>query len=64
MLNAQLFVHQYLMPPTKWWSSIFRAYFNAQMRLAIFLTEKFPFLAYWMFGRKKSHVNIYKFHYN
>lgn len=32
------------------------------MRFAIYLTEKFPFLAYFMFGRRKSHVNIYKFH--
>ncbi|KAJ8670246.1 hypothetical protein QAD02_001505 [Eretmocerus hayati] len=64
MLNAQLMVHRYLMPPSYWWSRFFRAYFNSQMRLAIFLTERFPFLAYWLFGRRESQVNIYKFHYD
>ncbi|XP_058799706.1 uncharacterized protein LOC131669095 [Phymastichus coffea] len=64
MLNVQLMVHRYLMPPSYWWSKYFRFFFNAQMRLAIYLTEKFPFLAYWMFGRHKAHVNIYKFHYD
>ncbi|XP_014226572.1 uncharacterized protein LOC106652251 isoform X1 [Trichogramma pretiosum] len=64
MLRMQTWVHRYLMHRAYWWSWFFRGFFNSQMRLAIFLTEKFPFLAYWMFGRKKSHVNIYKFHYD
>ncbi|XP_014218333.1 uncharacterized protein LOC106646727 [Copidosoma floridanum] len=64
MLNLQLMVHEYLMPPSYWWSRFFRGFFNAQMRFAIYLTENFPFLAYWLFGRQNSRVNIYKFHYD
>ncbi|OXU29678.1 hypothetical protein TSAR_007864 [Trichomalopsis sarcophagae] len=64
LLNLQLSVHRYLLPTRYWWSRFFRAFFNMETRLAIFLTENFPFLAYWRFGRNKSHVNIYKFHYD
>ncbi|XP_012275976.1 uncharacterized protein LOC105697327 isoform X2 [Orussus abietinus] len=60
MLEFQLFVHHYLMPKAYRWSVFFRAFFNAQTRLSIYLTEKLPFLAYWTFGRKRSHVDIYK----
>ncbi|KAG7202542.1 hypothetical protein KM043_009740 [Ampulex compressa] len=64
ILNTQLFVHKYLMPTTYWWSGIFRSFFNTTMRLSIFLTEKFPFLAYWSFGIKHSHVEIFKYRFN
>ncbi|XP_015119988.1 uncharacterized protein LOC107043162 [Diachasma alloeum] len=62
ILNFQLFVHQYLLQTRFWWSGLFRAFFNSQMRMGIYLTEKFPFLAYWIFGRRQSYFNIYKFH--
>ncbi|XP_043273180.1 uncharacterized protein [Venturia canescens] len=64
VLNLQLFVHEYLIAATYRWSFVFRAIFNAQMRMGIFLTERFPFLAYWLFGRSNSCVNIYKFHFD
>ncbi|XP_011503612.1 PREDICTED: uncharacterized protein LOC105366763 [Ceratosolen solmsi marchali] len=63
ILNLQLLVHKYLMPPTYWWSKYCRTFFNALMRLSIFLTENFPLLAYRVFTERKSHINIYKFHY-
>ncbi|XP_066586536.1 uncharacterized protein [Prorops nasuta] len=62
MYNLQLFALKYLIAPTYWWAPIFRAYFNTQMRIAIFLTEKFPFLAYYCFGYRESQVNIYKYY--
>ncbi|KAF7379908.1 hypothetical protein HZH68_016856 [Vespula germanica] len=61
IFNLQLFVHRYLIATNYWWSVIFRKFFNSQMRLAIYLTEHFPFLAYWSFGVKQSHVNIYRY---
>lgn len=60
-MNLQLFVHKYLLPPTYWWSWFFRAFFNGNMRLAIYLTEHLPFLAFWSFGVKNSYVDIYKY---
>ncbi|XP_063985542.1 uncharacterized protein LOC135166832 isoform X2 [Diachasmimorpha longicaudata] len=63
ILNSQLFVHRYLLQTRFWWSRIFRAFFNSLMRMAIYLSEKFPFLAYCIFGRKQSHFNIYKFNF-
>lgn len=62
LLNWQWFVHSYLLKPTSWSYYIFRAIFNGLMRNAIFLTEYFPYLAYYKFGFKNSHVNIYKQH--
>ncbi|XP_070160410.1 uncharacterized protein [Polyergus mexicanus] len=61
LFNLQHFVLKYLMRPSAWWSSFFRAIFNALMRLSIFFMEKYPFLAYWTFGKKYANVNI--FHY-
>ncbi|KZC06320.1 hypothetical protein WN55_10229, partial [Dufourea novaeangliae] len=61
ILNVQIMVHKYLLPATYWWSSLFRAYFNGQMRLAMYLTENFPFLAFWSYGVKNSYVDIYKY---
>ncbi|CAL7949976.1 unnamed protein product [Xylocopa violacea] len=61
ILNLQLIVHKYLLPPAYWWSRFFRTFFNGQMRLAIYLTENFPFLAFWNYGIKNSYVNIYKY---
>ncbi|XP_076234990.1 uncharacterized protein LOC143179580 [Calliopsis andreniformis] len=61
ILNFQIFVHQYLLSSTYWWSSFFRLFLNAIMRLAIYLTENLPFLAYWTYGVKNSHVKIYKY---
>ncbi|XP_076762238.1 uncharacterized protein LOC143430122 isoform X2 [Xylocopa sonorina] len=61
ILNLQLTVHKYLLPPTYWWSRFFRTFFNGQMRLAMYLTEKFPFLAFWSYGVKNSYVDIYKY---
>lgn len=58
----QLFVHKNLLNTSKWWAPMFRGLFNAQLRFSIFLTEHWPFLAYWMFGKQRSHVNIYKIH--
>lgn len=63
ILGLQLSVHQYLLKTSFWWSGFFRGFFNTQMRLGIYLTEKFPFLAYWIFGKKQSYFNIYKFHW-
>ncbi|XP_015588251.1 uncharacterized protein LOC107264473 [Cephus cinctus] len=62
ILGLQLFVHDNLLPRRCWWSIIFRTFFNGQMRLAIYLTENCPFLAYWSFGREESRVNIFKCH--
>ncbi|KAK2580307.1 hypothetical protein KPH14_012546 [Odynerus spinipes] len=64
ILNLQLFIHRYLLQPKYWWSGIFHAYFNALMRLSIYLTEHCPFLAYYLFGIKQSHVNIYRYTVN
>ncbi|CAD6240893.1 GSCOCG00008982001-RA-CDS [Cotesia congregata] len=64
ILYLQLFVHKYLLPVHYWWSSIFRAHFNNQMKIGFYLTEKFPFLAYILYGRKRSYFNIYKFHFD
>ena len=64
ILNLQNFVHLYLLTASNRWSFVFRAFFNAHMKIGIFLTEKFPFLAYWLFGRKKSYFNIYKYHFD
>ncbi|CAK9814920.1 hypothetical protein ANTQUA_LOCUS8278 [Anthophora quadrimaculata] len=61
ILNLQMMVHKYLLPPVHWWSRFFRTFFNEQMRLAIYLTEKFPFLAFWNYGVKSSYVDIYKY---
>ncbi|KAF3427619.1 hypothetical protein E2986_08365 [Frieseomelitta varia] len=61
ILNVQLITHKYLLATTYWWSRFFRAYFNSQMRLAIYLTENLPFLAFWSYGVKRSYVNIYKY---
>ncbi|XP_033194948.1 uncharacterized protein LOC117239215 isoform X1 [Bombus vosnesenskii] len=61
ILNVQLITHKYLLPTTYWWSRFFRAFFNSQMRLAIYLTENLPFLAFWSYGIKHSYVNIYKY---
>ncbi|XP_076659305.1 uncharacterized protein LOC143362761 [Halictus rubicundus] len=61
ILNLQLVVHKYLLPTTRWWSSLFRAYFNSQMRFAMYVIEKLPFLAFWTYGIKNSYVNIYKY---
>ncbi|XP_012254729.2 uncharacterized protein LOC105685326 [Athalia rosae] len=58
----QSFVHKNLLRTSLWWSPIFRAYFNANMLLSIFLTEHCPFLAYWIFGKRRSRVDIYKIH--
>lgn len=64
ILNVQYFVHEYLISATYRWSVVFRAFFNGQMRLSVFLTEKYPFLAHWLFGKDKSYVNIYKYHFD
>ncbi|XP_026670854.1 uncharacterized protein LOC108626780 isoform X1 [Ceratina calcarata] len=64
LLNVQLMTHKYLLRPKRWWSKFFRAYFNGQMRLAIYLTENFPYLAFWCYGVKKSYVNIFKYRIN
>ncbi|XP_006616508.1 uncharacterized protein LOC122715025 isoform X1 [Apis laboriosa] len=64
ILNLQLFTHKYLLPSSYWWSRFFRAFFNSQMRLAIYLTENLPFLAFWNYGIKHSYVDIYKYHVN
>ncbi|XP_076638010.1 uncharacterized protein LOC143350088 [Colletes latitarsis] len=61
MFNVQLMTHKYLLPTTSWWSWFFRAYFNGQMRLAVYLTENFPFLAFWNYGIKNSYVKIYNY---
>lgn len=61
ILNVQLITHKYLLATTYWWSRFFRAYFNSQMRLAIYLTENLPFLAFLSYGVKKSYINIYKY---
>lgn len=64
ILNLQLFTHKYLLPSSYWWSRFFRAFFNSQMRLAIYLTENLPFLAFWNYGIKHSYVDIYKYRVN
>ena len=63
LFNTQVNVHKYLISTKHWWSTIFRTIFNILIRFAIYQTEKSPFLAYLMFGKNKSHLNIYKFHY-
>ncbi|XP_046428108.1 uncharacterized protein LOC124183527 isoform X1 [Neodiprion fabricii] len=60
LLGFQTWVHKNLLQTSLWWSPIFRGFFNAQMRLSIFLTEHWPFLAYLVFGKQRSQVNIYK----
>ncbi|XP_072744710.1 uncharacterized protein [Anoplolepis gracilipes] len=62
LFNLQHFVLKYLMRPSAWWSSFFRAIFNALMRLSLFLMEKNPFLASWMFGKEYSDVKIFHYH--
>ncbi|XP_029048214.1 LOW QUALITY PROTEIN: uncharacterized protein LOC114878496 [Osmia bicornis bicornis] len=64
ILNLQLIVHKYLLQSTYWWSSLFRMYFNGHMRIAMYLTEKLPFLAFWSLGIKNSYVDIYKYPVN
>lgn len=64
LFNLQHFVLKYLMRPSAWWSSFFRAIFNVLMRLSIFLMEKYPFLAYWTFGKKYANVNIFHYHFD
>ncbi|XP_076284216.1 uncharacterized protein LOC143210862 isoform X2 [Lasioglossum baleicum] len=61
ILNLQLMVHKYLLATTRWWSSLFRAYFNGQMRMTMYIIERLPFLAFWTYGIKNSYVNIYKY---
>lgn len=61
ILNTQLFVHKYLLSTEYWWSSFFRVFLNSVMRLAIYLTENLPFLAFWSYGVKNSYVDIYKY---
>nr|XP_033327846.1 uncharacterized protein LOC117221202 isoform X2 [Megalopta genalis] len=61
VLHLQTMVHKYLLPTTHWWSSFFRAYFNGQMRLTMYLIENLPFLAFWTYGIKNSYVNIFKY---
>ncbi|XP_054011657.1 uncharacterized protein LOC128894170 isoform X1 [Hylaeus anthracinus] len=61
IFNLQMMTHKYLLASANWWSWIFRAYFNGQMRLAMYLTENLPFLAFWNFGIKNSYVNIYNY---
>ncbi|XP_003705260.2 uncharacterized protein LOC100880200 isoform X1 [Megachile rotundata] len=64
ILNLQLMVHKYLLQPTYWWSTLFRMFFNGQMRLAMYLTENLPFLAFWRLGIKNSYVDIFKYPVN
>lgn len=64
VLRLQLFTHRYLLQPKYWWSGIFHIFFNALMRLSIYLTEHFPFLAYYLFGVKQSHVKIFRYTVN
>ncbi|XP_046619798.1 uncharacterized protein LOC124304973 isoform X2 [Neodiprion virginianus] len=64
LLGFQTWVHKNLLQTSLWWSPIFRGFFNAQMRLSIFLTEHWPFLAYLVFGKQRSQVNIYKMQIN
>ncbi|XP_033227618.1 uncharacterized protein LOC117179701 [Belonocnema kinseyi] len=63
LFNLQINVHKYLLQTRYWWSAIFRFCYNNLTRFAMFLTENFPFLAYLIFGKKQSNVNIYKIHY-
>lgn len=59
LFYLQIFVHKYLLQVHYWWSSIFRIYLNWQMKSSIYLTEHFPFLAYYLFGKKESYYNIF-----
>ncbi|KAI4490357.1 hypothetical protein M0802_010734 [Mischocyttarus mexicanus] len=59
--NLQLFVHKYLLQTKYWWSVIFRTFFNQLMIFSIFLTKYFPFLGYWIYGIKQSHVDIFRY---
>ncbi|XP_047369789.1 uncharacterized protein LOC124957120 isoform X1 [Vespa velutina] len=63
IFNLQLFVHRYLIATKYWWSIIFRKFFNSQMRLAIYLTENYPYIAYWSFGIKQSDVSTYRYYF-
>lgn len=64
LFNLQHFVLKYLMRPSAWWSSFFRAIFNFLMRLSIFCTEKYPLLAYWTFGKEYADVKIFHYHFD
>lgn len=60
-LSSHMFVHTHLLARDAWWAPFFRAYFNGTVRLSVFLTEHFPFLAYWVYGTKASHVDIFSY---
>lgn len=64
LFSLQHFVLKYLLRPSAWWSSFFRAFFNALMRLSIFFLEKYPLLAYWTFGKEYAKVNIFNYHFD
>jgi hypothetical protein len=56
MLALSRFVHYQLL--TIWWlAAVFRPYINSQVRLAIYITAHFPFVAYWRYGKSRIHYH-------
>ncbi|XP_034938705.1 uncharacterized protein [Chelonus insularis] len=64
LLHFHTFIHDYLLNISYWWSSIFRYLLNCSMALNVYLTEHCPFLAYWLWGKKQSLYNIYKYNFD
>ncbi|XP_071568632.1 uncharacterized protein [Temnothorax nylanderi] len=59
LFNLQHFVLKYLMRPSAWWSSFFRAFFNGLIRYSIYFLKNFSYLAYWKFGKKYARIKIF-----
>ncbi|XP_032676431.1 uncharacterized protein LOC116846558 [Odontomachus brunneus] len=66
LFNLQCFVLKYLMRPSAWWSSFFRAIYNSMLQLSLIIAKKYPYFstANWRYGEKYSDVNIFRYNFD
>ncbi|XP_014468580.1 PREDICTED: uncharacterized protein LOC106741283 [Dinoponera quadriceps] len=64
LFHMQCFVLKYLLRPTAWWSSFFRAMYNSLMRLSLFLLEKYPYFAIRRYGEKYAKIDIFRYRFD
>ncbi|XP_059472382.1 uncharacterized protein LOC132194845 [Neocloeon triangulifer] len=55
VLEVRLVFYQLL--ARQWLATVFRPFFNGLVRLALFIAARFPFIAYWRYGKKSVHFH-------